>query len=102
IERVMSQGVKPGNIIVNAVVAAPIGIKNVTKYPGVRVVAGAIDEKLDHRGYIVPGLGDFGDKYFAGYTEALVHDMADDLNFDHISRKKLANRFNRHISSEEA
>jgi hypothetical protein len=31
-------------------------------------VVGSLDEKLDHRGYIVPGLGDFGDKYFQGLS----------------------------------
>jgi hypothetical protein len=57
------------NIIVNAVVAAPVGVANVKKlYPEVRVVVGSLDEKLDHRGYIVPGLGDFGDKYFQGLS----------------------------------
>lgn len=32
--------------------------------PGTRVVVGAIDQGLDDNGYIVPGLGDFGDRLF--------------------------------------
>ena len=32
--------------------------------PGVRVVTAAVDERLNERGYIVPGLGDAGDRLF--------------------------------------
>ncbi len=32
--------------------------------PGVRIVTAAVDERLDENGYIVPGLGDFGDRLF--------------------------------------
>jgi uracil phosphoribosyltransferase len=32
--------------------------------PGVRVVTGAVDERLNNKGYIVPGLGDAGDRLF--------------------------------------
>ena len=32
--------------------------------PWVRVVTAAVDERLNHRGYIVPGLGDAGDRLF--------------------------------------
>ena len=33
-------------------------------YPAVKVVTGAIDPILNEKAYIVPGLGDFGDRYF--------------------------------------
>ncbi|GAB2691917.1 uracil phosphoribosyltransferase [Aliiglaciecola sp. 3_MG-2023] len=46
-------------------VAAPEGIAEVVKkHPDVDIYVAAIDEKLDHRGYILPGLGDAGDKIF--------------------------------------
>jgi uracil phosphoribosyltransferase len=32
--------------------------------PSVRVVTGAVDERLNNKGYIVPGLGDAGDRLF--------------------------------------
>ncbi|MHB1575755.1 MAG: uracil phosphoribosyltransferase [Candidatus Dormibacteria bacterium] len=32
--------------------------------PGVKVVCAAVDQALDHRGYIIPGLGDAGDRLF--------------------------------------
>ena len=45
--------------------AAPEGVAAVReKFPDVTLVVGAIDERLNERGYIVPGLGDAGDRYF--------------------------------------
>ena len=47
------------------VVAAPEGVERLnTDHPAVRVVTGALDEKLNEVGYILPGLGDFGDRLF--------------------------------------
>jgi uracil phosphoribosyltransferase len=46
-------------------VAAPEGIKAVTElHPDVDIYVAAIDEKLNEHGYILPGLGDAGDKIF--------------------------------------
>ena len=48
-----------------SLLAAPEGVDRVTKdHPDVPVYAGAIDRKLNSRGYILPGLGDAGDRYF--------------------------------------
>jgi uracil phosphoribosyltransferase len=47
--------------------AAPEGLSKVdSAFPGdqVRVVTGAVDERLNDKGYIVPGLGDAGDRLF--------------------------------------
>ena len=50
--------------------AAPEGIDRIkATFPGdeplpVRVVTAAMDERLNERGYIVPGLGDAGDRLF--------------------------------------
>ncbi len=47
------------------IVAAPEGIDYLNeKYPQVEIFVGAIDSHLDEQKYIVPGLGDFGDRYF--------------------------------------
>lgn len=47
------------------VVSAPEGIARVRKHhPHVPIITGAIDVKLNDKAYIVPGLGDFGDRYF--------------------------------------
>lgn len=45
--------------------AAPEGIKNFHKHhPDVPLYTAAIDERLDEHGYIIPGLGDAGDRLF--------------------------------------
>lgn len=53
------------NILVICIVTCPEGITVVEKaHPDVRVYAAAIDEKLNEKKYIVPGLGDAGDRLF--------------------------------------
>jgi uracil phosphoribosyltransferase len=47
------------------VVAAPEGVRRLAEeHPDVRVVTAALDDGLNDVGYIVPGLGDFGDRLF--------------------------------------
>jgi uracil phosphoribosyltransferase len=46
-------------------VAAPEGLKKVQKrHPDVDIYVAAVDERLNDIGYILPGLGDAGDKIF--------------------------------------
>ena len=53
------------NIKLMILVAAPVGIETITKkHPDVQIYCAAVDEKLNERGYIVPGLGDAGDRIF--------------------------------------
>jgi len=52
-------------IIALFLVAAPEGVKVILDaHPDVTLTIGAIDEKLNEQGYILPGLGDAGDKIF--------------------------------------
>jgi uracil phosphoribosyltransferase len=52
-------------ITVVCVVAAPEGIARLrATAPGIRIIAAAVDDRLDEKAYIVPGLGDYGDRYF--------------------------------------
>ena len=47
------------------IIAAPAGIERVHKvHPDVDIYVAAVDEKLNDHGYIVPGLGDAGDRIF--------------------------------------
>ena len=47
------------------VVAAPEGVKAISeRHPEVQIFTAALDEGLDDRAFIVPGLGDFGDRLF--------------------------------------
>lgn len=53
------------NILGLFLVAAPEGIEAVTAvHPDVDIYVAAIDERLNEKGYILPGLGDAGDKIF--------------------------------------
>lgn len=56
-------GVK--NIKLMCIIASPQGIEAVNKaYPDVEIYCGAVDEGLNDQNYIVPGLGDAGDRIF--------------------------------------
>lgn len=47
------------------IIAAPEGIKRIQKdHPDIELYCGCVDEKLNENGYIVPGLGDAGDRIF--------------------------------------
>jgi len=53
------------NIKLMCIVAAPQGVEKVRNdHPDVEVFCAALDEKLNEHGYIVPGLGDAGDRIF--------------------------------------
>ena len=68
---------RPGNVIENikqrgarkiklvCLVGAPEGVKAIQEaHPDVDITLAALDEKLNEHGYIVPGLGDAGDRLF--------------------------------------
>ena len=56
---------QPENIVFMCLVAAPEGIEELHRHhPGVRIVTAAIDSHLNEVGYIVPGLGDAGDRLY--------------------------------------
>ncbi|MBZ6526697.1 uracil phosphoribosyltransferase [Aerococcaceae bacterium DSM 111021] len=53
------------NITFVCLVAAPEGIKALQEaHPNVDIYTAALDEKLNEHGYIIPGLGDAGDRIF--------------------------------------
>ena len=63
ITMVKRQGAK--NIRLVCLVGAPEGVKAVSEeHPDVDIYLAALDEKLNEQGYIVPGLGDAGDRIF--------------------------------------
>jgi len=65
VEVLMSRGVPEENIIFLNLIASPEGIDPFAKrFPKLRVVTAFIDQGLDEKNYIVPGLGDFGDRFY--------------------------------------
>lgn len=59
------QGIKQEQIIYVGVIGAQEGVDHLKKeFPAVRFTIAAVDQQLNAAKYIVPGLGDFGDRYF--------------------------------------
>ena len=52
------------------IIAAPQGIELIHKeFPDVEIITAAVDEKLNEKGYIIPGMGDAGDRIFNTVAE---------------------------------
>ncbi len=63
LDMLRDRGCKHMKVIV--LVAAPEGIERVQRdYPDIEIYTASVDDHLDENGYIVPGLGDAGDKIF--------------------------------------
>ena len=63
ISAVKQRGAK--RIVAVSIVSAPEGVARIAeKHPDVPVITAVLDEILNEQKYIVPGLGDFGDRYF--------------------------------------
>lgn len=59
------RGIDPGFVRIISVVTAPPALQKLgAAYPGLVIYAAAIDEGLNSKGFIVPGLGDAGDRTF--------------------------------------
>ena len=60
---IKDEGVR--NIKLMCIIAAPEGVKAMQEaHPDVDIFAAALDDHLNEHGYIVPGLGDAGDRIF--------------------------------------
>jgi len=65
VEVLLEHGVPEQRIIFVNLIAAPEGLRNFcTKFPSLRVITGWTDEGLNERAYIIPGLGDFGERRY--------------------------------------
>jgi len=63
--RLADMGVQGSDTVLVVAIAVPQGIDRVRRaLPGLRIVAGAVDPALNDRQFIVPGLGDAGDRLF--------------------------------------
>ncbi|XP_056169774.1 uridine kinase-like protein 5 isoform X2 [Syzygium oleosum] len=61
----LSKGVAEANIIFLNLIAAPQGIHAVCKrFPKMKIVTSEIDASLDENARVIPGMGEFGDRYF--------------------------------------
>ena len=63
IQNIKDRGAKDIELV--CLVGAPEGVKYIEEHhPDVKLTLAALDEKLNDKGYIVPGLGDAGDRLF--------------------------------------
>jgi len=64
IELIKEKGVKIKDIMLVSLLAAPEGVKNLNKkQKGLQIFTCSLDKSLDKNKFIVPGLGDAGDRY---------------------------------------
>ena len=65
IKNFLSKGILEKNIVFVSLISSPEGIKKVSsKYPKVKIITSHVDETINSKGYIVPGLGDAGDRIY--------------------------------------
>lgn len=74
IQVLMAKGVKESRILFLSLIAAPEGIKKVcTEFPRLKVITSEIDHCVDENFRVVPGLGEFGDRYFCDWDDSDEH-----------------------------
>ena len=65
IKNFIFKGAKEEHITFVSLISSPEGIKAVSsEFPNVRIVTAALDRQLNSKGYIMPGLGDAGDRIY--------------------------------------
>lgn len=61
----VEKGIPETNICCVCMISSPEGIENIFKeFPAVTLIVAAVDSHLNERGYIVPGMGDAGDRIY--------------------------------------
>lgn len=72
IDALVERGAKSISLV--CVIAAPEGVRTIqSAHPDVQIVTAAVDEGLNDHAYIVPGLGDAGDRMFGSVTSVPAH-----------------------------
>ncbi len=65
IDNFIFKGIKEKNIIFMSLIASAQGVKKISdKYPDVEIITACLDRELNSKGYILPGLGDAGDRIY--------------------------------------
>ncbi|MBE7712057.1 MAG: uracil phosphoribosyltransferase [Cyanobacteria bacterium SIG31] len=61
----VDKGIPESNICCVCMISSPQGIENVFRnFPNIKLIVAAVDSHLNERGYIVPGMGDAGDRIY--------------------------------------
>ncbi len=65
IQKIVEKNVSPEKIVFINLISCDEGIqKLLTDYPSIKILTAVIDPEINDQKYILPGLGDFGDRYF--------------------------------------
>ena len=65
IKGLITQNAKEENILITSIIASKSGIETISKaFPKIKLITAVVDPELDENKFIVPGLGDFGDRFF--------------------------------------
>lgn len=65
VQVLLEKGVVENKILVLTIIATPEGIKQVcSAYPRLKVITSEVDARLEQNRWVVPGVGEFGDRYF--------------------------------------
>lgn len=65
VKNFISKGVLEKNIAFMSLISSPIGVERLSKnFPQVNIITACLDESLNDKGYIIPGLGDAGDRIY--------------------------------------
>eukprot|EP01118_Nematostelium_gracile_P008637 TRINITY_DN2865_c0_g1_i1.p1 TRINITY_DN2865_c0_g1~~TRINITY_DN2865_c0_g1_i1.p1 ORF type:complete len:470 (+),score=123.85 TRINITY_DN2865_c0_g1_i1:40-1449(+) len=71
IQTLIDHGAQESKIVLVSVIASSHGLNSVSySYPKIKIVTCAVDNALDDHGYIIPGVGNYGDRYLG--TEKMV------------------------------
>ena len=66
INKLISSGVEQSKITFVNLISCPIGLDRLlTQFPELTIITAAVDPILNESKYICPGIGDFGDRFFA-------------------------------------
>ena len=65
IDVLLTKGVRAERVVLLHALGCPEGIAAITdRFPEIRAIIGVVDSHLNERKFIIPGLGDFGDRFF--------------------------------------
>lgn len=66
LEEIVKRGGNPDMIRIVSILAAPPALKKISdKYGGLRIFTAMIDAEVNEHGFIIPGLGDVGDRAYS-------------------------------------
>lgn len=66
----LDHDVPPENIVILTLIASPLGLHSLAyAFPSIKIITAEVDIGLNEHKHIVPGLGNFADRYFGTNKE---------------------------------